>query len=147
MNNPLFNCLTIDSEPFKPPVRIVGGYKREKKKRDKQRRNKKGRPPVLLKAADYERYIKSDAWYKRRAQYFSLYDECCAVCSERRHIHLHHMTYKRLGCEKDTDLVPLCSIHHDEYHKKHAHASVKTTLKWIEETRDLLFFTSFSKNL
>jgi hypothetical protein len=30
---------------------------------------------------------------------------------------LHHKTYKRLGCEKLTDLVALCRLHHELAHK------------------------------
>lgn len=31
---------------------------------------------------------------------------------------MHHTTYRRLGNEAVTDLVPLCQVHHDELHKQ-----------------------------
>jgi hypothetical protein len=40
------------------------------------------------------------------------------VCKEPNFdVELHHTTYDRLGCEKLTDLVPLCREHHELVHQ------------------------------
>lgn len=66
----------------------------------------------------YDDYIKSDEWRAVRKRYRkSKLPWKCAVCDVAVNLHLHHRTYKRLGREQLTDLVPLCKFHHEETHR------------------------------
>lgn len=63
-------------------------------------------------------YTRSPEW-QRMVGLFERQQEipkACVVCGSH-HYFLHHRTYKRLGCEWMTDLVPLCSEHHDAAHE------------------------------
>ncbi len=64
----------------------------------------------------YKKYINSRNWWAKRDQFLAAgFPAHCIVCRARR-FHLHHMTYERFGCERLTDLVPLCEEHHDRLH-------------------------------
>jgi hypothetical protein len=61
-------------------------------------------------------YYLSDHWRALRARYHrSKLPQKCIVCFDPN-VDLHHRTYKRLGDEKLTDLVPLCREHHADTH-------------------------------
>lgn len=75
----------------------------------------------------YHDYIKSDAWKRKRQEYYSsnLYKNLkgsgkwnCYCCeSHDKPLDLHHKTYKRLGNENiAVDLIPVCRDCHQEIH-------------------------------
>lgn len=68
------------------------------------------------KMPDYETYIASRGWEKRRSDYFSKHARRCMACGAEKKIHLHHKTYVRMGHELDEDLVPLCESCHSKVH-------------------------------
>ena len=67
---------------------------------------------------NYSAYLRSPHWQEVRRRYWaSKLPKCCVVC--RRNdvpLDLHHRTYKRIGKERLTDLVPLCRRCHKETH-------------------------------
>lgn len=66
----------------------------------------------------YAVYIRSAVWTEVKRRYrASKLPQNCVVCGNH-HVDLHHKTYKRLGAEWLTDLVPLCRIHHKRVHRK-----------------------------
>lgn len=67
----------------------------------------------------YERYITSDAWTRRKVEYFWIREKVCWACGSKDSIHLHHHTYDRLGNELNEDLVPLCKTCHRLVHEHH----------------------------
>lgn len=67
----------------------------------------------------YQRYIHSKKWERRREAYFDAFERACHICGATTKVQLHHKTYERMGAELDSDLVPLCSMHHRELHKFH----------------------------
>jgi hypothetical protein len=67
----------------------------------------------------YEEYINSDAWAERRRSYFDKHPRRCTICKTTRRIHLHHVSYERMGQEPDGDLVALCEFHHAALHDWH----------------------------
>lgn len=69
--------------------------------------------------SDYESYISSTRWERRKTAYYSRYPRRCRACDSSENIHLHHHTYKRMGHEIDSDLVPLCEPCHVLVHKHH----------------------------
>jgi hypothetical protein len=64
----------------------------------------------------YLEYLKSEHWQETRARFrASRLQQGCYVCGDPR-VDLHHKTYKRLGNERLTDLLPLCRRHHEATH-------------------------------
>lgn len=69
---------------------------------------------------EYLAYIASDAWFRRRALKLLLaggarnFVRCEHCQGERRceHVHVHHLTYERLGHERMSDLMILCGPCH-----------------------------------
>lgn len=64
----------------------------------------------------YKAYIKSEAWAKRRREYYETHERKCRACGSSRNMNLHHKTYRRLGNERDADLVALCRKCHNNIH-------------------------------
>ena len=73
----------------------------------------------MKKSAYYINYIKSDAWKRKRLEYFARYGKFCQACGTRKNIVVHHLTYDRLGNELLTDLKSLCSVCHLAVHAQH----------------------------
>ena len=64
----------------------------------------------------YQEYLGSDHWKNIRALWVaSGYPEHCIACDSLSY-QLHHLTYKRLGYERLTDLLPLCDRCHGDVH-------------------------------
>lgn len=65
-------------------------------------------------------YLASPRWAMKKDAYrASGRPQACLMCGAER-VDLHHRTYKRLGRERLTDLVPLCRTHHEAVHDFHA---------------------------
>ena len=101
-------------------------YKKNHKRTWAEKLEDNGLPP-----SEYHNYIQSEAWQRKRRQYFTskMYNTypagkkagkfVCYGCGADGNLHLHHKTYKRLGCELiSVDLIPLCEKCHDKAHKK-----------------------------
>lgn len=73
-------------------------------------------PCIVAPDWDYELYLKSKEWEQRRQEYFSKNGYKCNVCGSQHIIQLHHLNYNRLGYEKDSDLICLCSECHKLLH-------------------------------
>ena len=69
-----------------------------------------------MNSQEYLKYLLSDVWLARKKKYYETHDKKCYICSEAVGIDLHHCSYKRLGKEEDSDLVPLCKEHHKIVH-------------------------------
>jgi hypothetical protein len=69
---------------------------------------------------EYQTYIASEAWYRRRALKLLLTGGAsgfvrCEHCHSQhgcQYVHVHHLTYERLGHEPFNDLMILCSQCH-----------------------------------
>jgi hypothetical protein len=63
-------------------------------------------------------YLASEWWAEVRARFNADPNtpHACAVCGTPRY-QLHHRTYERLGAERLSDLLPLCSTHHEALHR------------------------------
>ena len=69
---------------------------------------------------NYHEYINSPAWFERRRVHFRANDANtrCFVCNwhGKSSLHVHHITYDRLGSEAPEDLVSLCRNCHAVVH-------------------------------
>jgi hypothetical protein len=68
---------------------------------------------------DYQRYISSAKWARRKVAYYAKHPKICRACGSKEDVHLHHHTYRRLRHELDEDLVPLCEDCHVLCHQHH----------------------------
>lgn len=86
---------------------------------------------------DYDQYINSPRWRRRKVEYFARHNRLCRLCGKGKDIHLHHLTYERMGAELDSDLMPLCQRCHDivhQYAKRKPNLSLAdATLRAIKE--------------
>lgn len=65
---------------------------------------------------NYSRYIKSPAWRRVRAKVLARSKGWCERCRTERALHVHHVTYARLGNEALNDLEALCAGCHVKEH-------------------------------
>lgn len=67
----------------------------------------------------YSAYLKSKHWrlFKKTFRASKYHYGKCFICSKEKNIHLHHLTYERIGKEKLTDVVELCKGCHRNVHK------------------------------
>lgn len=61
---------------------------------------------------DYYEYLKSAEWQQVRTRLFKLRGRKCELCENTDSLHIHHLTYKRVGHERDEDLQILCDDCH-----------------------------------
>lgn len=65
---------------------------------------------------NYQEYLDSFEWQTTKERILLKRGKRCQVCGSQEEIHIHHLTYERLGCEKDEDLMVLCEpCHTKEY--------------------------------
>ena len=67
----------------------------------------------------YKEYLKSLRWQGLRSKRLKLDEYTCQDCSKElttTNAHVHHLTYKRLGDERMSDLVTLCRSCHELRH-------------------------------
>lgn len=88
----------------------------------------------------YHKYLKSPQWAAKRELYFSRFGRYCKACGTAYGpIQLHHMTYDRLGRERLSDLVALCSKCHREVETLYRRAGrsdrILITLTYIKQRR------------
>lgn len=65
---------------------------------------------------EYQAYLKSPHWQAIRRKVFKEYGHRCDHCGSSKNLHIHHITYKNLGEEEISDLVPLCEDCHKRLH-------------------------------
>jgi 5-methylcytosine-specific restriction endonuclease McrA len=64
---------------------------------------------------NYWSYIQSDRWADKRNEIKKIRKKC-EKCGSRKNLQVHHVSYKRLGRERDSDLLLLCVFCHEEVH-------------------------------
>lgn len=104
---------------------------REKTKRRRAERRSKGH------RTSYETYINSKDWERRRNAFWQTHPRRCAVCDTGLRIHLHHMSYRKIGAEPDEHLIPLCQAHHRRYHELNGSQRdmIQATMAFIQQER------------
>jgi len=68
-----------------------------------------------LRKRNYQLYLKSEEWKRRRELILFRDDFKCVLCNELAE-HVHHLTYDRIYNEPDYDLISLCSDCHKALH-------------------------------
>ena len=73
-----------------------------------------------INGIDYNEYIHSDEWKKKRILVAQRENHRCQMCGELVvvHYHIHHKTYARFGNEDLDDLMFLCEDCHIKLHRE-----------------------------
>ena len=64
----------------------------------------------------YRRYLRTPHWRNFKRRFYEKFEYRCIVCSARYGLHIHHLTYERLGHERLEDAVYLCGNCHSHLH-------------------------------
>lgn len=64
----------------------------------------------------YQAYLNSSGWRTVRNRALKRAGWQCSKCPARRDLHVHHVTYERLGMERDADTEVLCVMCHRSEH-------------------------------
>lgn len=75
---------------------------------------------VVAGKVDYDLYMHSEAWDRKRAMAIRRAGNRCQICNSSHNLSVHHRTYIRLGKEALADLTVLCQKCHDIFHE-HGH--------------------------
>jgi 5-methylcytosine-specific restriction endonuclease McrA len=68
--------------------------------------------------AEYDAYLQTPAWRERRRRVLERAGGVCEGCGERRAVHAHHLSYRRLGDEMLWELVAVCYDCHAKLHPR-----------------------------
>lgn len=71
-------------------------------------------PYILYK--DYDDYINSDKWQRRRANRMAIDNNECKLCFSKAKLHVHHITYDNFGNEPMSELITVCKSCHEKIH-------------------------------
>jgi len=64
----------------------------------------------------YRAHIASRRWNEIRQRILARCNGLCESCGKMRPLQIHHLNYKRVGFERDSDLAALCGFCHAEEH-------------------------------
>ena len=78
----------------------------------KQHKDKPWRWPL------YQEYMRSEEWKEKKQIILERDQRWCQLCGDENNLHVHHLTYNRVGDEALFDLVTLCSHCHAHEHGK-----------------------------
>lgn len=69
-----------------------------------------------LKKMPYNNYLQSEHWRITRTKALLKYGERCLFCGSSKSLNVHHITYKRRGYERISDLSVICNSCHTRHH-------------------------------
>jgi len=69
-----------------------------------------------LRWMPYSRYLNSKHWEIVRRRALAVAEGRCFYCGAKESLDVHHLTYRRRGCELDEDLIVLCRTCHTDEH-------------------------------
>ena len=75
-----------------------------------------GEDPDKLCRMPYWSYLRTKHWDLVRRRALTVAGHRCFYCGVTDHLDVHHLTYRRRGCELDEDLIVLCRTCHDAEH-------------------------------
>lgn len=81
----------------------------------------------------YESYLLTPAWREKREQTLVRDGRACRACYSGKRLHVHHMTYERLGHELLSDLVTLCEPCHGKVHRQHKAGRKRESLTTVTQ--------------
>ena len=88
---------------------VLSDLRSRTKGKKRKEKPKKGRK-------NYQKYLKSRHWQRTRNMKMARVGHRCEKCGAKA-TEVHHKTYKRVGAEKQTDLLAVCRECHRKLHK------------------------------
>lgn len=83
--------------------------------------------------SDYNSYIQSNLWSRKREEAFSLHGRSCQRCKSIEGLHVHHKTYDNFKNENIlNELAILCDLCHSLYHQLFKKPTIKSTNYFIK---------------
>ena len=82
------------------------------------------------RATSYSDYLETRHWKTVRESALIEAEFMCQKCRSQDGLHVHHLTYERIGEEIDSDLMVLCSRCHIE---EHMQCNEKSYHPWRKE--------------
>jgi HNH endonuclease len=79
-----------------------------------------GDDPDTLRRLPYWRYLRTTHWDRVRRRALAIAEHQCFYCGAPEDLDVHHLSYKRRGCELDEDLIVLCRACHYAEHETEA---------------------------
>jgi hypothetical protein len=80
----------------------------------------------------YEAYMRSPEWRIFRDRILTERGRKCERCGSIEGVmHVHHLTYWRLGCERDTDVQVICADCHAKIHPQYGRGPKASFLRWF----------------
>lgn len=79
--------------------------------------------PKVSTREEYDAYLASDDWRRRRDKVMRRANQMCEGCLSRPAQDVHHLTYRNLYCEFAFELVALCRACHERVHADSANAN------------------------
>ena len=74
---------------------------------------------IYMSREDKKEHLRSLYWQQLKERKLIQQDYRCAKCGKSTiHLDLHHITYERLGFERDDDVILLCRACHSSLHEK-----------------------------
>ncbi len=67
---------------------------------------------------EYKDYLKTAHWYDTKEAALERAGRKCEICQSESELHVHHLVYENIGCEKKADLVVLCETCHTKEHNR-----------------------------
>jgi 5-methylcytosine-specific restriction endonuclease McrA len=104
-------------------------------KYEKLRKHAKSQQKPKLERVDYYAYLKSKKWAKKRRKALFKAKHKCECCGATEELHVHHLSYKRLGKEPLSDLKVLCRNCHCNVHENDGKALSDSTKAFMEMAR------------
>ena len=65
---------------------------------------------------EYNAYLRSDEWRRRRTEVLRRDQHICQGCRNRKATHVHHLSYQHIGSEFLFELISLCDVCHRRLH-------------------------------
>ncbi len=83
----------------------------------------------------YKQYLKTRHWKSIKQAVFESRVYECTKCGVGKNLHIHHLTYDRVGKERLSDLIYLCETCHSEVHSKYKLDKVITKKQYIKRKK------------
>ena len=85
---------------------------------------------------NYRDYLRTKHWKNIKKMYNKMYKYECSCCgSNKTGLHLHHITYDRVGNEEIDDLVYLCKECHNKIHSIITETKDSSVLQELKKKR------------
>lgn len=133
----------MEVKGFKYPSMPKQKKKKKSKKLPKNKKKSISQAKITKRTfqdGNYAKYLASHKWIVRREAfkrvYRGLFGEYCYTCTNEASV-VHHITYKRVTNEKDSDLMYLCADCHHELHTVDKRVTMATALFLEIRCKDL----------